>query len=351
MAGQHLAAGLCVRLVASAASIWVGLHAAGRLATASDPGEAWLTGDVLRTKLAEPLGVSWAGADLRRVCESLRKTTRVCFVLDRRIDPNTKVNWSAANRPLGELATDLAENHGCGLAWIGPVAYLGPLESTRAIPERLAARRREVDALPLAGRTTWLTRRPLEWADFAEPRGTLERMLAEAGLKAVGLELIPFDLPYRMSTPPLLLHERLTLLTEQFTLTYRLDSTSGNIVLERAPSPTAKVPATTAGPPTKTSTSPTAPSSKPPGVPGTQVFTLKVMDVPFDQLIEVLRRKHGLPIRIDEEAVRRAGLKLDGRTSVDVREAKLEALLEQAAAPLGLTAKRTGETIEIVPRK
>lgn len=329
----------------------------GALAAAVPEG-GWLTGDSLRTKLGDPIGVSWSGSDLRRVCESLVRSTRICLVLDRRVDPSTKVEWSSADRSLGETMKALAEKYGCGLAWIGPVAYLGPPNVAQPIPEILEARRREVDALPQEWRTKLLARRTLEWADLAEPRGVLERQAAGEGLRAVGAELVPFDLMYRMSTPPLTFHERLTLITVQFDLTYRLDIATGSVVFEKAKGtslPVALSPSAKPGP-VKTNTVPVVPNPnplhrKPPAAAGTRVFTLKVQDVPLDQLIDVLRRKHGLSIRVDEEAVRRAGLTLDRRTSVDVKEATLEALLEQAAAPLGLGAKRVGDAVEIGPAK
>ena len=52
-----------------------------------------------------------------------------------------------------------------------------------------------------------------------------------------------------------------------------------------------------------------------------------------------------------EAAIAAAKLSLDPVTSVDVQQATLEMLLEQAAAPLGLTARRQGATVVIEPRK
>ncbi len=78
---------------------------------------------------------------------------------------------------------------------------------------------------------------------------------------------------------------------------------------------------------------------------------MRVKDVPLRKLIEVLQKQHGLNIQIDEAAITAAKLTLEHVTSVDVQQATLEAPLEQAAAPLGLMARRQGATVIIEPRK
>src|SRR5207249_652044 len=109
-----------------------------------------------------------------------------------------------------------------------------------------------------------------------------------------------------------------------------------------------RAPASNSGKTPPPTSSPVAPAKG--TSPGTQVYTLRIKDVPLAKLIDVLREKHGLDIRTNDEAIRGAGLSLERLTEVNVERATLEALLEQAAAPLGLTAKRVGDTVEIGPR-
>jgi hypothetical protein len=331
------------------------LAAAGLLSIASaradDATIPFLTGEPLRLKLREPIGASWSGTDLRRVAELLIRNFRLCVVLDRRLDPTAAVEWSFADVPLTDVVAQLADRGHGAVAWIGPVAFVAPTAVAAQVPNLLEAHRREVEQRPTALRAAFAARKPLTWPDLAEPRSVLASLAAEAGLKPVGLERIPHDLLYHVATPPLTLDERLTLVAVQFGCTCRLDVGQGAIVIERlpdagpAPSPTN----TTVAKPPAVATVKT-PSRAPAPAAGVQVFTLRVKDVPLDKLIDVLRQKHGLKIRVDDEAIRRAGLTLDRPTAVDVQQATLEALLDQAAKPLGLAAKRVGDTVEIAPR-
>lgn len=325
------------------ACLILGLTAAAAAAGlgAEPTAASWLTGEPLRRALAEPIGVSWSGRTLGEALDSLARTQRISIVLDRRIDPNRTVEWSADGTPLGRLLEALAAKHDCGVAWIGPTAYVAPISTAAALPQVLAERNAEANAPSADIRTSFAARRSLMWNDLAEPRGVLEQLAAEARLRWTNLDVVPHDLLRGISTPPLSLVERLSLVAAGFGLTYSVDSSARTITLRPLPS-----------------ASGTAPSAKPPhpaapvkAATGVQVYTLKVQDVPLSKLVAVLRDKHGLKIRFDDEAIRRAGLAIDKPTAVDVTQASLESLLDQAAAPLGLAAKRVGDTVVIGPTK
>jgi len=86
---------------------------------------------------------------------------------------------------------------------------------------------------------------------------------------------------------------------------------------------------------------------KPP--PGAQVFKLRAKEVPLAKLIELLR-KQGSDVRVDEAALKKAGIDLGNLTSVDVVNATLVEVLEAAGKPLGLTARQAGGAVELIPR-
>jgi hypothetical protein len=235
----------------------------------------------------------------------------------------------------------LAARHECGVAWIGPTAYLAPTSVAASLPAAIAARNAEANQAADPLRAALAARRTLAWADLAEPRAVLEQLAAEAGLRPANLEIVPHDLLYRVSTPALSLVERLSLVAAGFDLTYHVDPTARTIEFRPLPAGIAKPPAG----------KPPAVAVANPAAPGVQVHTLRVENVPLGVLINVLRTKHGLKIRTDDEAIRAAGLTLDRLTSVNVQNATLEALVEQAAAPLGLTAKLVGDTVEVGPKR
>lgn len=331
---HNYALSFCLVLGLSAATAPTGL--------AADPSAAaaLLTGEPLRRALAEPVGISWSGRTFGEAIDSLVRTQRLSIVVDRRIDPSRTFDWSSDGTPLERLLETFAAKHDCGVVWIGPTAYITPKATAAALPQTLADRNAEANALAADLRTALASRRSLAWNDLTEPRVVLESLAAEAKLRWTNLDVVPHDLLRGIATPPLSLVERLTLAAAEFGMTYSVDPTKRTITL-RAP------PATVKGTPTAKPPHPVVPANASPGV---QVYTLKVQDVPLSKLVAVLRDKHGLKIRFDDEAIRRAGLSIDKMTAVDVTQATLESLLDQAAAPLGLTAKREGAEVVIRPQ-
>ena len=319
---------------------------------------ALLSGEALQRALAEPVGVSWSGATLRDVVESLTRSMRVSIVLDRRVELDRTVTWSSRDLSLRDTIVQLAAQQGYGTAWIGSIAYLGPPEIAAGLPTIISRRNAETSQLPPDLRLALMQRAPLTWDDLAEPRTILSQLADEAGKRTIrNLTTVPHDLWARRTTPPLTLVERLSLVAAMFSQTHRLDPATKEMTLEPWPTdlptprptsnPTGYSPATAAKP---SGTKPAIGKQAAPA-PGTPVYTLRVKDVPLRKLVEVLQKQHGLNIQIDEAGITAAKLSLDPVTSVDVQQATLEVLLEQAAAPLGLTARRQGATVVIEPRK
>lgn len=325
----------------------------GSLIAQTPTDSAPLSGEVLQRKLAEPVGVSWSGASLGDATTSITRNTRVCIWLDRRVDRGRRVEWSSSGRPLRETIERFAAAHDLGTAWIGSVAYLGPKAAATNLPTLISRRNADAAALPPNLRTAFAERAILTWNDLAEPRGLLTQIVGAAGWSIENEATIPHDLWNRLETPPLTLTERLSLLTAGFELTYQLDPATKKITLGPWPADlAAPVGSTTTSPkPAASATGTAKPAAAPAGVPGRQAYTLRVKDVPLSKLIEVLRQKHGLKIRVDDKAIAATGLTLEKATAVDVQQATLQALLEQAAAPLGLQARQDGDTVVVEPKK
>jgi hypothetical protein len=55
-------------------------------------------------------------------------------------------------------------------------------------------------------------------------------------------------------------------------------------------------------------------------------------------------------LRIDDEALRRAGISLDQPVSISVTDATADELFEKLLAPAGCSMRREGRTIVVVPK-
>jgi hypothetical protein len=67
-------------------------------------------------------------------------------------------------------------------------------------------------------------------------------------------------------------------------------------------------------------------------------------------VLQELGRRLNWPIEIDERAIGAAGRSVDERVSFAVENATQEELLEALLRPAGLSFRRDGERIRVVPR-
>jgi hypothetical protein len=74
---------------------------------------------------------------------------------------------------------------------------------------------------------------------------------------------------------------------------------------------------------------------------------LKVTSQPVEAILRAVESQSGIHVQWDD-AVRE---QLQTLVSFDVREVKLEALLDAALKPARLTFRREGDTIRIVPKQ
>jgi hypothetical protein len=82
-----------------------------------------------------------------------------------------------------------------------------------------------------------------------------------------------------------------------------------------------------------------------------QVFTLRVAEQPVGSLIRQLAERLDLDVHWDEQALAAAGVSLERRVSFAVENVDQDGLFDAALRPAGLTYRRDGRRLEIVPAK
>ena len=75
---------------------------------------------------------------LRRALERLVETQHVAIMLDRRIDPDQRIDFSVQGAGLERLIAALVEPYGGNVCQVGPVLYVGPLATTQVLPTVVA---------------------------------------------------------------------------------------------------------------------------------------------------------------------------------------------------------------------
>jgi hypothetical protein len=345
----------------------------------------YLSGRELATKLAEPVTVAWTGAPLKRAIADLSRTHTIGLFLDRRVDPDRLVTLSVKNTPLVEVCDKLAASAGVGFCQLDALGYFGPAGTCETLPTVAALRDDEVARLPTAARAAWSHRAVWSWPDFSTPRELVEQLAQAAHAKIENLDHVPHDLWAANQLPPLTVAQRLTLIAAGFDLTFELEDGGSRIrwvawperpVIERtypagakakelaaewaalAPHSTFKVEGTkivVRGPledqqRIAAGRKPAARPAPKPKRPGTQVFTLKLADVPLTRLLHELEQQLDLHFEVDQAAVDRAKIDMQQNVSLKVEQATLDQLLEAALKPAGLTFTRQGTNVKVQPK-
>lgn len=205
------------------AAVMVAAALAWSAAAGAETGEVGLqTGDAFRRTLAQPIAaVSWRGKTLRGALARITETQRIAVMLDRRVDPDRKVDFSAQLIPLEVMIEQLAQRHSAAMCQIGPVVYVGPRETTRLLATVVELRREEMRKLPAQQQRRMLRRTAWRWRRLSSPRDLLDELEADYRVRIVGKENVPHDLWPAVQLPPLDFAEKLSLVLAGFHTTFK----------------------------------------------------------------------------------------------------------------------------------
>lgn len=357
------------------------------------PGQAprrWKTGQALeRMWTSDVENIVWsAGTPVREAVESLSRTQGVAILLDRRIDPQTAIELSLQDVSMMAVLQRLAAQCGATPVMLHDIVYLGPRIAVGGLSAAAESRRREAGQLPKGVSTRLLAAREWEWDTLAEPRALVQELADEARVQIENLDEIPHDLWPAQRLPALAWVDRLTLVLAGFGLTYAFEDEGQRVRLVVLPE--AEIVARTYETSLSAAQLESILAAAPPGVIAVRegqlevrgtaeehgqlqrllsgraqasragtgrkspserttektLFTLKVASQPLEAILRALETQTGLRIQWDD-ALREP---LQTRVTFDVREVKLEELLDAALKPARLTFRKEGNTVTVVPQ-
>ncbi len=330
-----------VKLIRSAA--WLGgcfvcltcLLAAGD-AQQESPGtnEAieWRTGVELQKQLRARVSIQWQEAEFKPRLDSLAADQKVAVFLDRRIDPNQRLDFARDGLTLAELFDELAEAFKAGKCAVGPVCYIGPPATAATLVKTLAQRRKEVGRHPALARAR---SQRLQWNELSEPRQLLIDVARQHSLTIANPQAVPHDLWPAADLPLLSLAEQLTLLLAGFDLTFELSTDGRQMRL-------VPLPAYVEG--EQVARRPENPGTK--GRPPAQEsirYTLTLTNESAGAVVNAVAKRLGRQLKCSAPVREKLSAKFD----LKVSDATLEELMDKTLTPLGLTYRLTKETLEV----
>jgi hypothetical protein len=346
----------------------------------------WLTGESLRQSLDNEVAITWGNAPIQQALQRFSQSQRVAMFLDRRVDPGRKIELVVKNAPLRVALEQIASRLHSSTAMIGPVAYFGPSDAAKRVRTLVALRTMELAKLPPNSRASWQKLRPWKWENLAEPRDLLTSLSREIGVSLEGIQQIPHDLWPAADLPLMTMPERLTLILNQFDLTYELANQGKALRLVPAPNhplleqtysvgkDVNQIVATMSGisllqeagihvADGKLIVRGTAEehdivrdllagktAKRVSAQEGRKLYTLRV-ELPVGKALKQLGDQLGLEVVIDQDAIAEAGISLDRKVKIDVKEATFDELFEALLTPANLTFVRNGDALIVKPKK
>ncbi len=288
--------------------------------------------------------IHWQRVPLRDAMKRLRDLFDEAIFIDRRIDPGKRISLDIDGATVEEIVAALAAENRWSTTRIESLVYLGPAGASDELQTLIMARSQEVARLAAEIRKQFLEKQTTEWQRLAQPQSVIAAAVEQRGWRLAHGEAIPHDLWPAGELPALTLAEQLTVLLIGFDLTFELRPQNQAIEIIAIPAAIRhRAAQAAAGQP--------ASAQKPPksNQAAKQVYTLRVREQPVGAVLKQFSQRLHWSIRIDEEAIRKAGKSLDKRVSFSVEDADREQLLEALLAPAGLGYQLDGDQVRIVP--
>jgi len=302
--------------------------------------------DAVARALATPVTTAWTGLPLRTAADRLAEIGGMAVVVDRRIDPDTRISLHAAGENLADVLARVTATAGAEAAAYAGHVRLVPRGRGAALVAAERLRADELRRLAPRLRTAALAEKTAEWPDGAVPGEIVAAAAAEAGIVITGLDDLPHDHFPASALPALPLAHRIDLLLAHFdrrvAWTPRDSRTGGAPVY--AIVAIGDVAAGTGGAALLPRASATPGAASADGV--TTTYTLTVA-APLDELLATLARRFGLTLDLDHPALARVGVAPGEIVRLELRDAPRDALLDAITKPRGLTWLIEGGSLSI----
>ncbi len=354
---------------------------------AADTSPAWLTGRQFRERLTQPASVFWESSPLAECLLGFAKAQQVAVVLDRRVDPDQKLDLTAREEPVMAVFRAVAAGRNLGVTTLGDLVYLGPPASAERLRTVAELRREEIAALGSTPSRKFAKEAPLKWKDLDSPRDLLRGLAERNDLELVNPDRVPHDLWPAACLPAVPLADSLTLILHQFDLTYQVAQDARRVAIVPLPEKVAMVRDYPGGEKPESLAQrwraavpgceirvadgrvyvrgliedhesieelrTGAARRLPPGTgqpaarPAEQVFTADVPNQPLGAVLEHFARQLGLQLEVDRASLEKAGVSLDQLISFHVEKASFDELFRAVLTPVGCACQRRGNVLRV----
>lgn len=343
----------------------------------------FLRGAAARQAWDKPLQPRVEGISLRESLGTLCDSRKLAWMLDRRIDPDQLVSYTAGSAPLSVIVTSLIEPLHAQAILLGDTVIVGPQESMQWLRTLAELQRVDLQRSGLTATRISQLSRPVtwRWEEAAEPRKVVSEEVRRLSLEVRGLDKLPYDLWGSGSLVGLTPGEAITVIAWQYD--HRLhwgEKGAATLVPIELPIAVSRVLPNFSGDRAAVAQEFPDLQLEPQGkslaargrveeiealehwLKGTTTdrskkkptrndwrarkFTLKLENAPLVDVLELLK-KQGLPLEWDAAALADAGIDLKQKVSLQREDATADTLIEDLCRQAGLKSQADATRVVI----
>ncbi|HUE12649.1 MAG TPA: STN domain-containing protein [Planctomycetaceae bacterium] len=344
--------------------------------------------------LNRSISATWKGVPLRSMLRRLAREREIAILLDRRVDPDQEIEIDTGERSLRSAVDEIARLAHLAVSRVGNSLLVGPPAASFRLRTLVALRERElaIRDIDSSDRLFRLRteRATIRWDDLERPSDIVRMIGRQFRLSIAGIELIPHDLWAGAVAPEATAAEALSLVLNQFDLTFEWTDRGAGIRLIAVP-PTVAIERSyalhgrPAGETLRTlhskiegleaevrggkllvrgsleqheavasvlglSKDPKRTMGKRPTTPlERQSFTLQAHGVSLRDLLDELK-KQGLTIEYNADELQKAGIDLKQKVSCDLPQLPAPQFFSRLLDPYGLTFRFDHAAVVIRPK-
>ncbi|MGY8770375.1 MAG: hypothetical protein ACKVH8_18320 [Pirellulales bacterium] len=180
------------------------------------------TGAAFEKQLEVQVDLGWEGQTARGAINRLSEVYGLAIFLDRRVNPDQVFDLELSQTRLEIGLQLLARKLNCGVCYVGPVVYFGPVETTQILPTVVAIQSDYAKKLNSRLAIALSSSKELTWPRLSNPRELSTQVAQSAGLSWIELEKsVPHDLWLEKELPSLSTTQQLSILLAGFDLSYK----------------------------------------------------------------------------------------------------------------------------------
>jgi hypothetical protein len=175
------------------------------------------------------VSVTWRNTPMRETLMRLAKANRIGLFIDRRIDPETLINFKAENKTVKFVFQNWADSAGFYCYFFGSVVYIGHGEMREIFPELITKHRKfiaQIEKDTAKNKSLTIARAKLQKIVtvklplLSEPKKILNNLALQHQFQWKNLDKIPHDVWDENILPPMQFGDLLVLMLIGFELDY-----------------------------------------------------------------------------------------------------------------------------------